>query len=33
MDYTDGNQSEAAGILGISLGTIMKKLKTYSLIR
>ena len=29
MDYTDGNQSQAAGILGINRGTLRKKLKTY----
>ena len=33
MDYTDGNQSQAAGILGINRGTLRKKLKSYSLIR
>ena len=33
MEYTDGNQSQAAGILGINRGTLRKKLKTYSLIR
>ena len=33
MDYTDGNQCQAAGILGINRGTLRKKLKTYSLIR
>lgn len=33
MDYADGNQSQAAGILGINRGTLRKKLKTYSLIR
>lgn len=33
MDYTHGNQSRAAGILGINRGTLRKKLKTYSLIR
>jgi Fis family transcriptional regulator len=33
MDYTQGNQSQAAGILGINRGTLRKKLKTYSLIR
>ena len=33
MDYTNGNQSQAAGILGINRGTLRKKLKTYSLIR
>ncbi|NNE61684.1 MAG: DNA-binding transcriptional regulator Fis [Woeseia sp.] len=33
MAYTGGNQSEAAGILGINRGTLRKKLKTYSLIQ
>jgi len=33
MAYTGGNQSEAAGILGINRGTLRKKLKTYSLLR
>ena len=33
MDYTDGNQSRAAGILGINRGTLRKKLKAYSLIQ
>jgi len=33
MEYTDGNQSEAACILGINRGTLRKKLKTYSLIQ
>ena len=33
MDYTDGNQSQAAGILGINRGTLRKKLRTYSLIQ
>ena len=33
MDYTSGNQSQAAGILGINRGTLRKKLKTYSLIQ
>ncbi len=33
MDYTDGNQSQAAGILGINRGTLRKKLKTYCLIQ
>jgi Fis family transcriptional regulator len=33
MDYTGGNQSQAAGILGINRGTLRKKLKAYSLIR
>ena len=32
MEYTRGNQSQAAGILGINRGTLRKKLKTYSLI-
>ena len=32
LDYTDGNQSQAAGILGINRGTLRKKLRTYSLI-
>mgnify|MGYP000040055891 CR=1 FL=1 len=31
MDYTDGNQSQAAGILGINRGTLRKKLRSYSL--
>ena len=33
MDYTRGNQSQAAGILGINRGTLRKKLRTYSLIQ
>ncbi len=33
MDFTDGNQSQAAGILGINRGTLRKKLKTYSLLQ
>ena len=33
MEHTHGNQSQAAGILGINRGTLRKKLKTYSLIR
>jgi len=33
LEYTDGNQSQAAGILGINRGTLRKKLKTYSLIQ
>jgi Fis family transcriptional regulator len=33
MDYTQGNQSQAADILGINRGTLRKKLKTYSLIQ
>ena len=32
MDYTDGNQSQAACILGINRGTLRKKLRSYSLI-
>ena len=32
MDYTQGNQSQAAGILGINRGTLRKKLKAYSLL-
>jgi len=31
MDFTQGNQSQAAGILGINRGTLRKKLKTYSI--
>ena len=33
MSYTGGNQSQAAGILGINRGTLRKKLKTYSIIQ
>ena len=33
MDYTHGNQSQAAGILGLNRGTLRKKLRIYSLIR
>lgn len=29
LDYTNGNQSEAAEILGINRGTLRKKLKQY----
>lgn len=32
MEYTEGNQSRAAEILGINRSTLRKKLKTYSLI-
>jgi Fis family transcriptional regulator, factor for inversion stimulation protein len=31
LEYTHGNQSEAAEILGINRGTLRKKLKTYNL--
>lgn len=31
MTYTNGNQSEAAEILGINRGTLRKKLRTYNL--
>jgi len=33
MDFTQGNQSQAAGILGINRGTLRKKLRTYSIIQ
>lgn len=33
MDYTEGNQSQAAAILGINRGTLRKKLKSYSIIQ
>jgi len=33
MDYTHGNQSQAAVILGINRGTLRKKLKIYSLLQ
>ena len=33
MDFTHGNQSQAAEILGINRGTLRKKLRTYSLIQ
>ena len=32
MEYAEGNQSEAAKILGINRGTLRKKLKTYKLL-
>ncbi|MEM9171504.1 MAG: DNA-binding transcriptional regulator Fis [Pseudomonadota bacterium] len=31
LDYTDGNQSRAAEILGINRGTLRKKLRDYEL--
>lgn len=31
LDYTDGNQSRAADILGINRGTLRKKLKEYGI--
>jgi Fis family transcriptional regulator, factor for inversion stimulation protein len=31
LDYSAGNQSRAAEILGINRGTLRKKLKTYGL--
>lgn len=33
MDFTHGNQSQAASILGINRGTLRKKLRTYTLIQ
>jgi Fis family transcriptional regulator len=33
MDFTQGNQSQAAGILGINRGTLRKKLRAYSIIQ
>lgn len=32
MTYTNGNQSEAAQILGVNRGTLRKKLKSYELL-
>ena len=32
MEFSDGNQSQAAEILGINRGTLRKKLKTYKLL-
>jgi Fis family transcriptional regulator len=31
LDYADGNQSRAAGILGINRGTLRKKLRQFGL--
>jgi len=31
LEHTNGNQSQAAEILGINRGTLRKKLKTYGL--
>jgi Fis family transcriptional regulator len=31
LDYSDGNQSRAAEILGINRGTLRKKLKVYGI--
>ncbi len=33
LDYTGGNQSQAADMLGINRGTLRKKLKEYSLLK
>ncbi len=32
LEYTQGNQSKTAQILGINRGTLRKKLKTYNLL-
>jgi Fis family transcriptional regulator len=31
LDYSDGNQSRAAEVLGINRGTLRKKLRTYGI--
>ncbi len=31
LDYTEGNQSRAADILGMNRGTLRKKLKDYGI--
>jgi len=31
LDYSEGNQSRAAEVLGINRGTLRKKLKTYGI--
>ena len=33
LDYTNGNQSQAAEILGINRGTLRKKLRAYRLLQ
>lgn len=33
LSYTNGNQSEAAEILGINRGTLRRKLKTHNLLK
>ena len=33
IDHVDGNQSQAAQMLGINRGTLRKKLKSYELIQ